>query len=229
MDLTSFKFSGSYNNLDLVYEAKTGLQESKDENKTVEDVSSNAKYTYDKEKNEYRWKDSQAIDMICNINFQKDSNVQRLIGEHYDFRYKLTHENAVPPARARGSDSGFDLTIVDKVKSFGKVTLYTTGVIVQPGSGFYFDLVPRSSISKTGYMMANNIGIIDQSYTGEVMVALLKHDDEADDIQLPCRIAQLIPRRWMNVSGVKVDSFDETARNTGGFGSTDEKPKTEED
>jgi dUTPase len=55
--------------------------------------------------------------------------------------------------------------------------------------------------------MVNNIGIIDQSYTGEVMMALMKHDEEAEEIDLPCRIAQLIPRKWMNVSGVEVDMW----------------------
>jgi hypothetical protein len=73
---------------------------------------------------------AQAIDMIYNLEFQKDMNVQRIIGEHYEFRYKRTHEQAVRPERARWSDTGFDLTIVDKVKTMGNVTLYTKGIIV---------------------------------------------------------------------------------------------------
>jgi dUTPase len=52
------------------------------------------------------------------------------------------------------------------------------------------------------------------------MIALIKIDEKAENIVLPCRIAQLIPRKWMNVSGVKVDDFETTSRSSGGFGST---------
>lgn len=166
------------------------------------------------------WVNSQALDKIYESNMNDDPDVQKVIGNIYKFKYILCHEDAVAPIKAHGSDSGFDMTIISKVKTYGNVSLYTTGVKVQPGSGFYFDLVPRSSITKIGFMMANSIGIIDQSYTGEVMVALTKIDPNADDIQLPCRIAQLVPRPWMNVVGNKVDEFTETNRNSGGFGST---------
>jgi dUTP pyrophosphatase len=163
---------------------------------------------------------SQALDKIYSLGLNGQKEIQQIIGNVYDFKYILNDENAVAPHKAHGSDSGFDITIIKSVKSFGNVTLYTSGVKVQPGTGFYFDLVPRSSISKLGYMMANSIGIIDQSYTGEVMVALIKIDPEAEDIKLPCRIAQLVPRPWLNVIGEPTDSFEQTVRNEGGFGST---------
>jgi len=163
---------------------------------------------------------SQALDKIYTLGLNGQKEIQQIIGNVYNFHYILSDENAVAPVKAHGSDSGFDMTIIKPVKSFGNVTLYTTGVKVQPGTGFYFDLVPRSSISKLGYMMANSIGIIDQSYTGEVMVALTKIDQDAEDIKLPCRIAQLVPRPWLNVICEPTESFDKTSREEGGFGST---------
>ena len=136
------------------------------------------------------------------------------------FRYTLTNSSAITPTRARHSDSGYDVTVISKVKTFGKVTLYGTGIKVQPPNGFYFDLVPRSSIIKSGYIQANSVGIIDQSYTGEIMVPLIKIDPDAPDLELPAKIAQLVPRRWHGLRPVEDESEMETMRGDGGFGST---------
>lgn len=141
-------------------------------------------------------------------------------GKSIEFRWMKTRPDAIKPSKERASDSGYDLTILEPVKSFGKTTLYSTGIKVVPEFGWYLDVVPRSSISKTGYMLANNVGIIDRTYTGEILVALIKVDDDAKDLELPCRIAQMIPRQIVNVDLVEVDSFEETSRNDGGFGSS---------
>ena len=161
-----------------------------------------------------------AIDNLDYVN--NEMELKQLLGISHvpTFKYILGKDNAVAPSRAHHSDSGFDLTIIEPVKSFGNVTLYTTGVKVQPCPGMYFDLVPRSSISKTGYILANSVGIIDQSYTGEIMIALQKLDENAKDIELPCKIAQLIPRMWYYMKPIQVDSFDKSSRGSGGFGST---------
>jgi deoxyuridine 5'-triphosphate nucleotidohydrolase len=141
-------------------------------------------------------------------------------GKSIEFRWMKTRPDAIKPSKERVSDSGYDLTILEPVKSFGKTTLYSTGIKVVPEFGWYLDVVPRSSISKTGYMLANSVGIIDRTYTGEILVALIKVDDNANDLELPCRIAQMIPRQIVNVDLVEVDNFEETSRNDGSFGST---------
>lgn len=138
------------------------------------------------------------------------------------FKYTLTDDLGIPPHRARPSDSGFDLTLIGIRKHIGKVILYGTGVSVQPPSGFYFDLVPRSSMIKTGYMLANNVGIIDQAYTGEIMVPLIKIDPDAPDIELPTKLVQLIPRRWFGFRPLCAE-INYTSRADGGFGSTNNK------
>ena len=135
-------------------------------------------------------------------------------------------ENAIVPSKAHQSDTGFDLTVVDIVKRIDENTaLYGTGIKAVPPSGYYFEIVPRSSISKTGYILSNNIGIIDQSYRGELLVALTKINPDAPDIELPCRIAQLIPREYIHFIPVIVpdDSISDTTRGDGGFGSSGAK------
>ncbi|WP_420455199.1 hypothetical protein [Rubrivirga sp.] len=136
------------------------------------------------------------------------------------FRWTKTRPDAVAPSKSRASDSGFDLVLLEPVKVLGDVTLYDTGVRVQPAYGWYFDLVPRSSISKTGYMLANSVGVIDRTYTGPVLVALRKVDPEAPELALPARLVQIIPRPIVQVRIVEVDDLDTTERGAGGFGST---------
>jgi dUTP pyrophosphatase len=91
---------------------------------------------------------------------------------------------------------------------------------VQPAFGWYFDVVPRSSISKSGYMLANSVGVIDRGYTGEILVPLIKIDPSAPDLKLPARLVQMIPRQIIAAELVEVEAFDETVRGSSGFGST---------
>lgn len=135
-------------------------------------------------------------------------------------RWSRNSPRAVPPFKDRVTDSGYDLTLIDVVKRFGNVTLYTTGISVQPAFGWYFDLVPRSSLSKTGYAFANSVGVIDRTYTGPIMVALVRLDPSAPELQLPARVVQIVPRPIVHVHLEEVDELDETARGSGGFGST---------
>lgn len=136
------------------------------------------------------------------------------------FKYKKTQKEALPPSKIRASDSGYDLTILSKVKEVNGVEFFDTGIIVEPPLGYYFDLVPRSSLSKTGYMLANSVGIIDRGYRSNLLVPLVKICKDAPDLSLPFRAVQIIPRRICHLRSVEVDSFDETHRGEGGFGST---------
>lgn len=133
-----------------------------------------------------------------------------------------TDENAVLPSKTRESDVGYDLTIIKEVKRFNKTTvLYDTGIKLYIQPGYYVEVVPRSSISKSGYILSNSIGIIDQSYRGNIMVSLTKIDNESSDLILPFKCCQIIIRKqyYGNIIEV-VDSFEETDRNAGGYGST---------
>ena len=169
--------------------------------------------------NKITYQGGNCVDIIDKID-HNSTEIENVIGKLYKFKYVLCHPKAIAPTKANSSDSGFDLSILDLKKKTNNVYFYHTGVKVMPDHGMYFDLVPRSSISKTGYMLANNIGIIDQGYNGEIIVALIKIDETAEDLTLPCKIAQLIPRQWMNVRGVHVEELQSSLRGDGGFGST---------
>lgn len=156
------------------------------------------------------WSNSNAMDM------------DMIAGRHtMTFRVKKSHPDAVVPTKAHMSDAGFDVTAIRVLKTEGDVTFYGTGIHVQPPFGYYFQLVPRSSISKTGFSLANSVGIIDAGYQGEIIIALRNNDPYRIDLPLPCRIAQLIPVEIHPMRPVVVDRFlGETERGEGGFGSS---------
>jgi dUTP pyrophosphatase len=69
-------------------------------------------------------------------------------------------------------------------------------------------------------MLANNIGIIDATYRGSIIVALVRVNDNADEIKLPMRLVQMIPRSLILMNNIEVDSLSDTVRGSGGFGSS---------
>lgn len=133
-----------------------------------------------------------------------------------------TREDAVIPSKSRISDSGYDLTLLSLDKKIGEVELYDTGIKVVPPFGYYFDVVPRSSIIKSGYMLANSVGIIDRTYLGSIKIPLIKIDKNAKDLECPMRLVQLIPRQIQHFEIVESndDSIGTTNRGSDGFGST---------
>lgn len=134
--------------------------------------------------------------------------------------FSKTLDRAVVPTKAHASDVGYDLTIVAEHKKINDVTtMYDTGIKVRVDHGWYIEVVPRSSIVKTGYMLTNTMGVIDPSYQGNIYVALTKVDPNAPPIELPCRLMQIILRRQHHALWTEGTEM-ETSRRDGGFGSS---------
>lgn len=139
-------------------------------------------------------------------------------------QFYLEDKDAVIPSKAYLSDTGYDLTIIKKVKDLGnKTALYDTGVVVVPPDGYYTRVVGRSSISKTGYTLANCEGIIDNAYRGTIKVALHKYDVMKPEIELPFKIAQLIIEKRNDLPIEVIKEKPQSVRGEGGFGSTNKK------
>jgi dUTP pyrophosphatase len=136
-------------------------------------------------------------------------------------QFVINDDRAVVPTKANPSDMGFDLTAISVYKKINdKTTLYDTGIAIAPPVGYYTEIYPRSSISKSGYMLANSIGLIDESYRGNLLIALTKIDETMPDLSLPFVLCQLVLKRGEYGTMVKVDKLDDTSRGSGGFGST---------
>lgn len=89
--------------------------------------------------------------------------------------------------------------------------------------GFKGILVPRSSISKTNWILANSMGIIDADYRGEWMMVLRTTGSVMYDA-LPFavgeRCAQIYFEKVNDIEIEETDELSDTVRGEGGFGST---------
>lgn len=86
-------------------------------------------------------------------------------------------------------------------------------------------IVPRSSFTKSGWIMANSPGIVDSDYRGEWMMRISPLNGRLDDNGLPFtigeRCCQIYFEKMDDVEMVEVvEELSDTVRNTGGFGST---------
>lgn len=134
--------------------------------------------------------------------------------------FKKMRPDAVTPTKAHETDTGFDLTILDGKQIADNIYRYDTGIAVQPQEGYYTEVYPRSSFSKTGYVLLNSVGIIDHSYRGSILVTLMKVNPSCPDLPLPYKGFQLVVRKLILSTLQEVDELDETARGKGGFGSS---------
>lgn len=135
-------------------------------------------------------------------------------------KFTKTDTRAVTPKKGNSLAIGYDLTAIEVFKKLNnKTILYNTGIRVNVPDGYYTEIVPRSSLSKTGYMLSNSIGIIDPDYTDNLLIALTKIDENSPDIELPFTRCQLVLRKAEYYEIEEVEDILETGR--GSFGSTD--------
>ena len=141
---------------------------------------------------------------------------------HSPLQVKKLIPEAIVPSKAHPLDTGFDISVVHVVKQeFGPgVVLYGTGLVVKPPDGYYIDMVARSSLCKSGWMVANCVGIIDAQYRGELCVPLCKINENAKPLELPARVGQIIIRELHVCDIEEVDEITSTQRGVGGFGSS---------
>lgn len=147
---------------------------------------------------------------------------------YFQFKEKFFPENA---------NAGFDLISTDSSfeKNSGNRSLYLSDLgvravmtrddILTPDATVHYRLVPRSSIYKTGYMMANSEGIIDRTYRG-VLKAPVVFVGQSALAEHPGlfpgnRYFQIVAPDLGWIRAVRiVDSLPSTERGVGGFGST---------
>jgi dUTP pyrophosphatase len=95
-------------------------------------------------------------------------------------------------------------------------------VRLSDGEEVHYWLAPRSSIFKNNLYIANSMGVIDRSYRGMLMAAV-GIINTLEDTKLPVgtRIIQILAPDMGHIKEVRlVESLPETARGSGGFGST---------
>jgi len=128
------------------------------------------------------------------------------------------------PAYATAGAAGLDLqaAIADPVVlAPGERRVIPTGLTIAVPAGYEAQVRPRSGLAlKQGLSIPNAPGTIDSDYRGEVGVILINLGQAPVTIERGMRIAQLVLAKVEQLAWESVASLDETARGTGGFGST---------
>ncbi|MEL7021798.1 MAG: dUTP diphosphatase [Bacteroidota bacterium] len=111
-------------------------------------------------------------------------------------------------------DSPLELQPLERV-------LIPTGLHIELPQGYEAQIRPRSGLAiKKGLSLVNAPGTIDSDYRGEIKVIMVNLSNQVQHIPTGERIAQMVIARYEQVSWEEVVTLSDTARGSGGFGST---------
>lgn len=129
------------------------------------------------------------------------------------------------PSYATMGSAGLDLrAMLDEPLTIepGQTVLIKTGLAIHLADPNYAALIlPRSGLGhKHGIVLGNLVGLIDSDYQGELMVSTWNRGQSAFTIEPMERLAQLVIVPVVQMQMRIVDSFEDSERGAGGFGST---------
>ncbi len=139
--------------------------------------------------------------------------------DHYDASFEL-------PFYATDGAAGADVrACIPEKKNIivkpGERLLVPTGLSMEIPLGYEVQVRPRSGLSlKSPLMIVNAPGTIDCDYRGEVNIIVGNFGKEDYVIEHGLRVAQLVVAPIVQARYVMTKTLNETARGTGGFGST---------
>lgn len=138
---------------------------------------------------------------------------------------KLAHGADLPlPAYATEQAAGADLMAAidgDITLSPFARALIPAGIALSLPAGFEAQIRPRSGLAlKHGITLLNTPGTIDADYRGEIKVLMINLGQEDFVVSRGMRIAQLVIAPVAQVQWQQAETLDDTARSSGGFGST---------
>lgn len=134
-------------------------------------------------------------------------------------RVKLL-DGAISPTRSHKDDAGLDLYArFDAVIYPGEGECFDTGVCIELSPGTFGKIESRSGLNAKHGIVSCGV-VIDQGYTGSIVVKLYNLSDRRYYIKAGDRIAQLIIQPYVYVDLEVVDELTDTDRGKAGIGST---------
>ncbi|KUO50773.1 MAG: deoxyuridine 5'-triphosphate nucleotidohydrolase [Sphingomonadales bacterium BRH_c3] len=126
------------------------------------------------------------------------------------------------PRYATDGAAGMDVVSAETVTlAPGARYAVATGLALAIPQGYEIQVRPRSGLAlKHGITVPNTPGTIDSDYRGELKIILINHGPEPFPIARGDRVAQLVLAPVIQAAWDEVEELSETARGTGGFGST---------
>ncbi len=102
-----------------------------------------------------------------------------------------------------------------------QIVVIRLGFAVAIPPGYEAQVRPRSGLaSRFGVTLPNSPGTVDADYRGEMMVPLINHGPEPYCLEHGTRVAQMVIAPVSRALVTVVSELDDTARGSGGFGST---------
>jgi dUTP pyrophosphatase len=164
---------------------------------------------------------------------ENSSDKNKSSHNHFNFEQKsveiwvkvLDHAKDLPlPSYATEQSAGMDLmaATADTITLAPlQRAMIPTGICMALPKGYEAQVRPRSGLAaKNGITVLNTPGTIDADYRGEIKVILVNLSDTAFQIERGMRIAQMVIAPYAVAQMNAVQELDETARGSGGFGST---------
>ena len=137
---------------------------------------------------------------------------------------KLVRTTAIAPTRSTEGSAGYDIyaCMTEQIMlSQGETRMIASGVSIALEPGYAAFIYARSGLGiKHGIIPANCVGVIDSDYRGEIMVGIKNRPHMAYSLEPGERFAEMVITQWELAQPIVCDSFDETIRGNGGFGST---------
>lgn len=137
---------------------------------------------------------------------------------------KRLRDGAVLPTYGSTGAAGADLYAClegEMTIPAGETAFIPTGIGMEVPEGCAGLIFARSGLAcKQGLAPANKVGVIDSDYRGEILVALHNHSGGSRTVRNGERIAQMVITPVLTPAYVEVEALSDTARNSGGFGST---------
>lgn len=149
-------------------------------------------------------------------------------------KFKRISENAVIPKSSTDGSYGMDLVATEVNKIREDLYLVKFGFSIQfPHEYIGFKIIPRSSISSSGWVIPNSPGLGDSDFTGEYRIYFRAFPNGIDTewsihkltypefpYKVGDRVAQCFFERSVDAEFIEVDDLDDTDRGEGGFGHT---------
>ena len=150
-----------------------------------------------------------------------------------NIKVKKLHKDAKLPTRGSDYSAGYDLyAVIEEEDNYThNGVAYTsipphqcrkirTGLAIEFPSGYFGGIFARSGLAtKQGLRPSNCVGICDEDFKGEIMVALHNDTDSHKTVNHGDRIAQLVLLPYLSVT-FEEGELSESSRGVGGFGST---------
>lgn len=139
-----------------------------------------------------------------------------------NIKIKKLHPEAVIPSYSKEGDAGLDLTAVSMTsvneENYGYLE-YDTGISIEIPENHVGLVFPRSSVSNTGLILANAVGVVDSNYRGPIKCRF-KAIPNSNVYNSGDRIAQLIILPIPQITFEEVEELSNTERGSKGFGSS---------